>query len=166
MVSMEVLIRTFSSGIHTHPVSWNLRMELSNGGCFPNLVRNCRWTIVPLQSFWITLYNYKVLGKFLMSCTFMTHSELAVEGAGMALIQSGMSLISEGWRSMCVSTKRLNFWFQITVRQPATGSVIGPVYMQGATSLTRTGTNGRHSALSEISVFLITWSNSWNSSLR
>ena len=36
--------RTFSSGIHTHPVSWNcpyhLPMELSDGGCFPNLVRN------------------------------------------------------------------------------------------------------------------------------
>jgi len=49
-----------SSGIHTYPVSCNcayhLRMELSDGGCFPNLVRNCRWTIVPRQSFWITLY--------------------------------------------------------------------------------------------------------------
>ena len=60
MVSMAVLIRSFSSGIHTHPVSWNcayhLRMELSDDGCFPNLVRNCRWTIVPRQSFWITLY--------------------------------------------------------------------------------------------------------------
>ena len=60
MVSMAVLIRTSSSGIHTHPVSWNcayrLRMELSDGGCFPNLVRNCSWTIVPRQSFWITLY--------------------------------------------------------------------------------------------------------------
>jgi len=60
MVSMAVLIRTFSSGIHTHPVFWNcayhLRMEMSDGGCFPNLVRNCRWTIVPRQSFWITLY--------------------------------------------------------------------------------------------------------------
>ena len=48
------------SWIHTHPVSWNcachLRMELSDGGCFPNSVRNCRWTIVPRQSFWITLY--------------------------------------------------------------------------------------------------------------
>ena len=59
-VSMAVLIRTFSSGIHTHPVSWNcayhLRMLLSDGGCFPNLVRNCRWTIVPRQSFWLTLY--------------------------------------------------------------------------------------------------------------
>jgi len=55
MVSMAVLIRTFISGIHTHPVSWNcgnhLRMELSDGGCFPNLVRNYRWTIVPWQSF-------------------------------------------------------------------------------------------------------------------
>jgi len=60
MVSMAFLICTFSSGIHTHPVSWNfayhLRMELSDGGCFPNLVRNCCWTIVPRQSFWITLY--------------------------------------------------------------------------------------------------------------
>jgi len=60
MVSMAVLIRTFSSVTHTHPVSWNcayhLRMELSDGGCFSNLVRNYRWTIVPRQSFWITLY--------------------------------------------------------------------------------------------------------------
>jgi len=60
MVSMAILIRTFSSGIHTHPVSWNcayhLRMELSDGGCFPNLVRNFRWTIVLPQSFRITLY--------------------------------------------------------------------------------------------------------------
>jgi len=36
--------------LHTHPVSRNcvyhLRMKLSDGGCFPNLVRNCRWTIV------------------------------------------------------------------------------------------------------------------------
>ena len=51
---------TFSPPIHTHPVPWNcsyrLRVELSDGGCFPNLVRNCRWTIVPRQSFRITLY--------------------------------------------------------------------------------------------------------------
>jgi len=51
MVSVAVVIRTFSSSIHTHPVSWNcayhLRMKLSDGGCFPNWVRNCRWTIVP-----------------------------------------------------------------------------------------------------------------------
>jgi len=36
--------------LHTHPVSWNcayhLWMELSDGAYFPNLVRNCRWTIV------------------------------------------------------------------------------------------------------------------------
>jgi len=71
MVSMAVLIRTFSSGIHTHPVSWNcaycLRIELSDGGCFPNLVRNFRWTIVARQSFWITLYfveNSQVLWEF------------------------------------------------------------------------------------------------------
>ena len=36
--------------LHTHPVSWNcayhLRMELSDGDSFPNLVWNCRWTIV------------------------------------------------------------------------------------------------------------------------
>ena len=36
--------------LQAHPVSWNcayhLRMELSDGGSFPNLVRNCRWTIV------------------------------------------------------------------------------------------------------------------------
>ena len=60
MVSMAVLIHTFNCGIHTHPVSWNcayhLRIELSDGGGFPNLVRNCRWTIVARQSFWITLY--------------------------------------------------------------------------------------------------------------
>ena len=64
MVSMAVLIRTFSSGIHTRPVSWNcvhhLRMELSHGGCFPNLVRNCRRTIVPRQSFWIAQYRLRV----------------------------------------------------------------------------------------------------------
>jgi len=46
---------------HTHPVFWNcachFQMELLDGDCFPNLVRNCRWTIVPRQSFWITLYN-------------------------------------------------------------------------------------------------------------
>ena len=39
----------------THPVSCNcayqVRMELSDGGCFPNLERNCRWTTVPWQSF-------------------------------------------------------------------------------------------------------------------
>jgi len=56
-----VLISTFSSGIHTQPVSWNcvyqLRMELSDGGSFPNLVRNCIWAIAPRQSFWITLYK-------------------------------------------------------------------------------------------------------------
>ena len=61
---------------------------------------------------------------------------------------------------MYVSTKRSNFRFQITVRQTAGGFVIRPVYMQGATSLTQTGTNGRHSALGGISAFLITWSNS------
>ena len=48
------------SRIHMHPVSWNcayhLRMQLSNGGCFLNFVQNCHWTIVPQQSFWITLY--------------------------------------------------------------------------------------------------------------
>ena len=42
--------------LHTHPVSWNcahhLRMELSDGGCFPNLVPNCRWTIVTNQHSW------------------------------------------------------------------------------------------------------------------
>ena len=45
---------------YTHPVSWNcayhVRMELSDGGCFLNLVRNCHRTVVPRQSFWITLY--------------------------------------------------------------------------------------------------------------
>ena len=59
---LVVLIRAFSSGIHTHPVSWNcahhLRMEFSDCGCFLNLVRNCRRTTVPRQSFWITLYNH------------------------------------------------------------------------------------------------------------
>jgi len=42
--------------LHTHPVSWNsvyhLRMELSDGGCFPNLVRNCGWTIVTDRHSW------------------------------------------------------------------------------------------------------------------
>jgi len=42
--------------LHTHHVSWNcayhLRMELSDGGCFPNFVRNCRWTIVPDRHSW------------------------------------------------------------------------------------------------------------------
>ena len=65
MVSMAVLIRIFSSGINMHPVSWNcayrLRMELSDGGCLPNLVRNCRCTILPRQSFWIPLYNWRIL---------------------------------------------------------------------------------------------------------
>ena len=41
-VSMSVQIRTFSSRTHTHPVSWNcayrLRVELSDGSCFQNLV--------------------------------------------------------------------------------------------------------------------------------
>ena len=41
---------------HTHPVSWNsayhLRMVLSDGGCFPNCVRNCRWTIVTDRHSW------------------------------------------------------------------------------------------------------------------
>ena len=42
--------------LHTHSVSWNcayhLRMELSDGGSFPNLVRNCRWTIVIARHSW------------------------------------------------------------------------------------------------------------------
>ena len=42
--------------LHTHPVSWNcayhLRMELSDGGCFMNLVRNCRWTNVTDRHSW------------------------------------------------------------------------------------------------------------------
>ena len=41
--------------LHTHPVSWNcayLRMELSDGGSLPNLVRNCCWTIVTDQNSW------------------------------------------------------------------------------------------------------------------
>ena len=42
--------------LHTHPVSWNcvyhLRMELSDCGCFPNLVRKCRWTIVTDRLSW------------------------------------------------------------------------------------------------------------------
>jgi len=105
------------------------------------------------------------LENFACRVSFTMLSELLAEGAVMALIKNGMSLISDGWRSMCVSRKRSNFWFQINVRQPTSGSVIGPFYMQGATSLTWTDTNGRHSALSEISVFLITWSNSWNFSL-
>ena len=59
MVSMAVLICTSSFRIHTHPVSWNCvhhrQMELSDGGCFPNLVRNSLWTVIPRQSFWIIL---------------------------------------------------------------------------------------------------------------
>ena len=42
--------------LHTHPVSWNcaypLRMELSDGGSFPNLVLKCRWTIVTDRHSW------------------------------------------------------------------------------------------------------------------
>ena len=42
--------------LHTHPVSWNcayhLLMELSGGGCLPNLVRKCRWTIVTDRHSW------------------------------------------------------------------------------------------------------------------
>ena len=42
--------------LHTHPVSWNcachLRMELSVGGSFPDLVRNFRWTIVTDRHSW------------------------------------------------------------------------------------------------------------------
>ena len=42
--------------LHTHPVSSNcayhIRMELSDGGPFPNLVRNCRWTIVTDRHSW------------------------------------------------------------------------------------------------------------------
>ena len=42
--------------LHKHPGSWNcayqLRMELSDGGSFPNLVRNCRWTIVTDRHSW------------------------------------------------------------------------------------------------------------------
>ena len=55
MVAMAVLIRTFSSGIHAHPVSWNcayhLRMELSRWWLFPEFdaelpLDNCTPTIV------------------------------------------------------------------------------------------------------------------------
>ena len=42
--------------LHTHPLSWNcayhLRMELSDGGCFPNLTRNCCWTNVTARHSW------------------------------------------------------------------------------------------------------------------
>ena len=41
MVSVVVLIPTFSSGILA-----------GRGGCFPNLVRNCRWTIVNDRHSW------------------------------------------------------------------------------------------------------------------
>jgi len=55
----------FQFRIHKHPVSCNcayhLRMELSDGGYFPKLVRNCRWTVVPRQSFWITRYIWSYL---------------------------------------------------------------------------------------------------------
>ena len=75
---MAVLIRTFSSGIHTHPVSWNcahhLRMELPDGSCFSNLVLHCRWTIVPRKSFWITLYIYCSYYEHLLS--LFSHSDI------------------------------------------------------------------------------------------
>ena len=42
--------------LHMHPVSWNcayhLWMELSDGGGFPNLVRNYRWTVVTNRHSW------------------------------------------------------------------------------------------------------------------
>ena len=42
--------------LRTHPVSWNyayhLRMELSDGDSFPDLVRNCSWTIVTDRHSW------------------------------------------------------------------------------------------------------------------
>ena len=42
--------------LHTHPVSWNcayhLRMELSDGVSLPNLVWNCRWTILTDRHSW------------------------------------------------------------------------------------------------------------------
>ena len=50
--------------LHTHPVSWNcgyhLQMELSDGGCFLNLVRNCCWTIVTDRRSW----NVSTLNAF------------------------------------------------------------------------------------------------------
>ena len=41
--------------LHTHcllKLCNHLRMELSDGGSFPNLVRNCRWTIVTDRHSW------------------------------------------------------------------------------------------------------------------
>ena len=43
-LSLETVCTTFE---------WNCQMVV----VFPNLVRNGRWTIVPRQWFWITLYN-------------------------------------------------------------------------------------------------------------
>ena len=37
---------TYTPCVFCH-CAYHLRMELSDGGFFPNLVRNCRWTIVP-----------------------------------------------------------------------------------------------------------------------
>jgi len=62
MVSISVLFGTFRSGIHMHTVYWNcayrLGMELSEGGCFPNLVRYYHWTTVHRQSLWITTHTH------------------------------------------------------------------------------------------------------------
>jgi len=62
--------------LHTHPVSWNyayhLRMELSDGGCFQNLVRKCRWTIVTDRHSWNVSTQNAFLLPFvaiLINCT-------------------------------------------------------------------------------------------------
>ena len=58
--------------LHTYPVSWNcayrLRMELSDGSSLPNLVRNCRWTIVTDRHSWnVSTQNVFSL-LFLVNC--------------------------------------------------------------------------------------------------
>ena len=55
--------------LHTHPVSWNcayhLRMELSDGGSLPNLVRNCRCTIVTHRHFMKCKHTKRLLNAVL-----------------------------------------------------------------------------------------------------
>jgi len=55
MVSMTVLIVPSVPGyprpLSLETVQTTFELELSGGGCFPNLVRICRWTILPPQSF-------------------------------------------------------------------------------------------------------------------
>ena len=57
--------------VHT-TFEWNCRMVV----VIPILVRNCRWTIVPWQSFWITLYSF-----FTTLCWYRTTGHLRHERA-------------------------------------------------------------------------------------